>query len=144
MELSPSAPHVEFSLESEDEVHIALSAHPNIKDKSTHEVILGARSNQMSSIINVDSGKKEEFMTPGIISATARRRFWIRWTNSTILVGLGPLHSGVLMRYVENGVLHPVRGVAVSSNGSEARWTFQAHTGTSSFHGPRTYVWGCG
>ena len=68
--------------------------HPQTPTAQSLEVVLGAANNTLTLVRYLNrTDSLFEVPTPGILSCTEARHFWVSWHNATLRVGLGYIYS---------------------------------------------------
>ncbi|XP_019641105.1 PREDICTED: fibrillin-1-like [Branchiostoma belcheri] len=113
-----------FTVKARNDAYIGLSPY-NHDYNPMYEIVLGGWSNQWSVIRRRKQGPNlVEVRTPGILSASVNRGFWVTWSrDGTISVGkMGETHSFMQWR---DPVPVPIRHVGYSTGwGSSGYWRF--------------------
>ena len=82
-----------FKVRTCDNAHILLSTAINdLSPASSYEIVIGAYQNTMSDIRRGPHGEiLAQADTPNIVNCDELLPFWIRWGNTSLDVGSGPM-----------------------------------------------------
>ena len=120
-----------FSVRGCMEAGLLMTQYSEIKTASTYEIIIGSHKNRRTTIKrNLDGQDVDTKDTPGILSCTESRQFWLLWINGTIGFGRGEdVNIDTVLTWDAPSTLD-VNALSVSSRGeSETSWYFQELNG---------------
>ncbi|CAD5116870.1 DgyrCDS5711 [Dimorphilus gyrociliatus] len=92
-----------FSVKACADVSIILSAVLHSREPSySYEIRLGLRNDESFIVGRQWAGRLATARTPGILSCTQERTFWVSWINGNIAIGQGlELGRGVILSFVD-------------------------------------------
>ncbi|XP_078695320.1 uncharacterized protein LOC144924223 isoform X2 [Branchiostoma floridae x Branchiostoma belcheri] len=113
-----------FEVQANNDAHVALSSQNQDLD-DMYEIVIGGWNNTRSAIRRSNQGDDWAFSsTPGILSSTESRGFWISWTaTGTISVGRqGEAHP--FLEWTDPQPLHVAYAGYTTGWGSAGQWRF--------------------
>ncbi|XP_019646607.1 PREDICTED: uncharacterized protein LOC109487084 isoform X2 [Branchiostoma belcheri] len=113
-----------FEVQANNDAHVALSSQNQDLD-DMYEIVIGGWNNTRSAIRRSKQGANRAFSsTPGILSSTESRGFWISWTaTGSISVGRqGEAHP--FLEWTDPQPLHVAYAGYTTGWGSTGQWRF--------------------
>ena len=125
--LTPQKDYFVFKVKACEHAQIALSRTPGLTNQSSYVITL-ALDELHSSITYIDMEGQEVVKAQGlalrVLDCNVMRPFWVKWENSRLELGKGPLNYERLITMDEMMVIE-VNSVAVStSNVTNGEWEF--------------------
>ena len=116
------SPHISFAVRSCGNVAIHLSKHMHrTAGTDAYVVELGLKTDSYSYIRELKDGTiLTSAHTPGILSCSLYRPFWIGWRGNGIEVGYGGDIGYSVFLHWNSGMSHTIRAVGVSTFGGES------------------------
>ena len=122
---------VTFKAQMSKDAYITLMEYPGVTHYNTYEVVIGL-DNSVTEVYDTPGGTRlVSANTPGILSGSSLRDFWIRWEDKVLEVGTGntPGNNRVLF-WQMNTPYYDVRTAAFSTMGSQhGTWELKRTTG---------------
>ena len=121
-----------FSVKAKSDANFLIAASSEVTREKVYEVTIGKDDNAVTVIrkgnhfLGFDGNIKATGQTPGILSETEFRTFWVSWALGDIQVGRGPeVGSNKIISWQDNDEFHSIHALAVATDkGVTGQWEF--------------------